>query len=416
MAILFEPEYLKQEIEELLKFCEEYDIECFFDGEDYVEQNEEDSDKEEEEEPIVYKYETATSLILPRSEYELDFNYSLRDILILVEQAKNSKFIDNYRLVGEKTALIRVTSDYRDLSVIPDRDVSTEINLRDSNYKIDIIQGLTSFNLRLTMEDMYNKYVPPIDENDIFISISSDTRIHENDLNIIFDSYFFELKSTYNIEIHKDPWTYELWDEEEEQGQAGDELKLRPLIQGKGIEEVLEIYRTVFNTDHPEQQILGFSRVIEYVSQTVIRKDLIEKTVVKLSTTRALNPDANYILELGKIYEEHKNLRKDYLAFKITIETCCDLYDLVSIAPKFLKKTKRITIQSSAEDQKKALEEIASSISSTRNMYAHAKTNYDLKGDECPSEQAYEFSHLMDIISQQIIRWFSRQQEDLRII
>lgn len=49
-------------------------------------------------------------------------------------------------------------------------------------------------------------------------------------------------------------------------------------------------------------------------------------------------------------------------------------------------------------------------------MYAHAKTNYDLKGDECPSEQAYEFSHLMDIISQQIIRWFSRQQEDLRII
>ncbi|KON85449.1 hypothetical protein AF332_00215 [Sporosarcina globispora] len=156
--------------------------------------------------------------------------------------------------------------------------------------------------------------------------------------------------------------------------------------------------------------------MIEYVSQTVIRKDLIEKTVSKLSSLRALTPDANYILELWKIYEEHKNLRKDYLAFKITIETCCDVFELVSVAPNFLKKTKKITIQSSLEDQKKALEEIASSISSTRNMFAHAKTNYDLKGDECPMKYLHEFIKLMEIISQQIIRWFSRQQEDIRII
>jgi hypothetical protein len=49
-------------------------------------------------------------------------------------------------------------------------------------------------------------------------------------------------------------------------------------------------------------------------------------------------------------------------------------------------------------------------------MFAHAKTNYDLKGDECPMGDLQEFSNLMDIISQQIIRWFSRQQEDTRII
>lgn len=49
-------------------------------------------------------------------------------------------------------------------------------------------------------------------------------------------------------------------------------------------------------------------------------------------------------------------------------------------------------------------------------MFAHAKTNYDLKGDECPNEYLFEFSKLMDIISQQIIRWFSIQQDDTRII
>jgi len=412
MTVLFESETLKQELLELLIFCEKHEIYCYFDGDEYEAPIEGENENPEQ---ISYTYGTPTELILPRSDYHNEFIYKLSEVLFMVKEAKSSKLIDNYKLISEKSALIRITTINPVFSASIDMDLSTEIHIQDTNYKVDIVTGMTSFNVKLTIENMYNKYVPPINHEDMFICISTDTTLNEKDVDIIFNSYFFELNSTLGLEIHTSPWIYELWDEDEEVEKTDKGLKIRPLIQGKGIQELLEIYRTAFNTEHSEQQILTFSRVIEYVSQTVIRKDLIEKTVSKLSSSRALTPDANYVLELGKIYEDHKNLRKDFLAFKITIETCCDVYELVSVAPKFLKKTKRITIKSSLEDQKKALEEIASAISSTRNMYAHAKTNYDLKGDECPMQYLHEFAKLMDTISQQIIRWFSRQQQDIRI-
>lgn len=415
MPVLFEPETLEQEIEELLIFCQEHGMDCTFNGFEEYEASIEEADEDNLEQTL-YTYDTPTELILPRSEYDEEGIFKLSEILDMVEEAKNSKLIDNYILLSEKFALIRITTINTDFMNSDFMDLGTEIKIQDNYYKVDIVTGMTSFNLRLTIEEKYNKYVPPIGEDEIFIRISTATSVNEKDLDIIFNAYFFELKSTLNLEIQINPWEYELWDEAEEMDDSDKNLKLRPLIQGKGVQELLEIYKSAFNTNHPEQQILTFSRVIEYVSQTVIRKDLIEKTVLKLSSSRALSPDANYILELGKIYEEHKSLRKDYLAFKITIETCCDVYELIKVAPNYLKKTKKITLQSSSEEQKKALEEIASSISSTRNMFAHAKTNYDQKGDECPIEYFHEFAKLMNIISQQIIKWFSRQQEDTRII
>ncbi len=242
----------------------------------------------------------------------------------------------------------------------------------------------------------------------------------ETHLDVIFDSYFFELKSTFNFDIKPHPWVYELWDydesDDEEKIKQLEEKSLRPLLQGRGIKELLNIYKSAFNTSYHEQQILSFSRVIEYVSQTVIRKDLIEKTMMKLSSNRALSPDSDYILELGKIFDEHRDLGKDYQAFKITIDTCCDIFELARYAPKFLKRTNKITLDSKREQREQAFTEIVDSVTATRNMFAHAKTNYRSKGTECPVEQLEEFSQLMDIIAQQSIRWFSVQKEDNRII
>lgn len=414
MAVLFEPETLKQEIESLLEFCEEFNIDCYFDNERY---NDLIKSGEEEDEEILFTYHTTTELILPESEFDLEGVYNLSEILSMVNEAKGGKLINNFKLICERTALIRITTSHFNFidSSFSEMDLETEININDNWYKVDIEHGMNSFNLQLTMQDMYNKYVPPITEEDTYIRITSESPVDEKVLDTIFNSYFFELKSTLDFEIYIDPWEYHVWwDEDEEIDNEG--IKLRPLIEGRGIQELLEIYKSAFNTTHPEQQILAFSRVIEYVSQTVIRKDLFEKTISKLSSSRALSPDASYILELGKIFDEHRNLRNDYLAFKITIDTCCDVFELVSFAPIYLKKTNKINLHSKEDNQKKALEEIASSISSTRNMFAHAKTNYDLKGDECPKEYLQEFSKFMDIISQQIIKWFSRQPEDTRII
>ncbi|WP_342615051.1 hypothetical protein [Peribacillus frigoritolerans] len=412
MKFKFESAELEQEIEGLKEFCEIHFIHmhCFFDGEEFRLAEDDDDDDNE----FLIDYDTQTKVYLPHSIHEIEPS-PLSYILKIIDEAKNSTLIDDSKLISGNTALIRITSDKA--SVLHDfTDISTEIIISNKKFEIDMIDGISSFNIKIIAEEMFNKYFPPYYENDLFIQITSDHPIEEKDLKIIFDSYNFELKSTINLEISEDPWIYELWDDDEDHQDIDKSIKLRPLLYGNGVPELLALYNSSNNYSPPEQRILTYCRVIEYVSQTVIRKDLIEKTVTKLSSSRVLAPDANYILELGRIFEDHRGLKKDYLAFKITIGTCCDLHELVNYAPKFLKKTNKIKLESSADEQQKAFEEIASSISSTRNMFAHAKTNYEPKGDECPPDQLFEFSILIDKVAQQVIRWFSRQHEDTRII
>jgi hypothetical protein len=412
--MLFENEELENKFEDLKVICEEYGIDCYYDGLSIFEE------EEDPEDPSTLKLnaDTEITVYLPRDADEAICEFD--DLIQMVEEARQGFFLNDYTFVSGQKAYIRIGTsqfNFQD-SMFAEMNFRSNIKFEDISYDVDIIWGLNSFNFKLAEEEKYNKYVPAYSGEDIFIEIESDKKIEETHLDIIFDSYFFELKSTFNLDIRPEPWVYELWDydEVEDDDKKLEEISLRPLLQGRGIKELLSIYKSAFNTSYPEQQILSFSRVIEYVSQTVISKDLIEKTMTKLSSKRALSPDSTYILELGKIFDEHRDLGKDYQAFKITIDTCCDIFELVQYAPKFLKKTNKITLDSKTDQRDQAFTEIVDAVTATRNMFAHAKTNYKKKGTECPMEQLEEFSRLMDIIAQQTIRWFSVQKEDNRIV
>ncbi|UJF32178.1 hypothetical protein [Paenibacillus hexagrammi] len=107
---------------------------------------------------------------------------------------------------------------------------------------------------------------------------------------------------------------------------------------GKGISTVLEIYNSCNEVEDNEYRILNYTKVIEFVSQTVLRKEMLESIMKKLYSPKVLQPDATYMLELEQLYDEHRNNKKDHQAIKLTVETCCDLTDIIDIAPVFLKK------------------------------------------------------------------------------
>ncbi|WPK10750.1 hypothetical protein R6U77_12755 [Lysinibacillus louembei] len=241
--------------------------------------------------------------------------------------------------------------------------------------------------------------------------------IQKEHIEEIYLAYFFEIKTMFNIELKYHPLVdLNFFAEEEDIKEPEREIRLRPLLYGKGMKEVIDIYARGFNTTFAEHRILSFCRVIEYVSQTVIRKDLIEKATNKLSNRRVFLPDSDFILELGKIFEQHNESKKDYQAFKITVENCCDIYELVKLAPSNLKKTQKITLNSNSKQIEEAFLEIVESITATRNKLSHAKTNYRTKGGECPEENMGDFSVFLDIVAQQVIRWFGWQKEENRII
>ena len=78
-----------------------------------------------------------------------------------------------------------------------------------------------------------------------------------------------------------------------------------------------------------------------------------------------------------------------------------------AFSPVVLNRVTKINVHSKKEDRVEALKELASELSDTRNMIAHAKTNYIKKGKECPDEQMINFAKCCRLVAIQVIRWCS---------
>ncbi|MDD3024587.1 MAG: hypothetical protein PHE26_11885, partial [Syntrophomonadaceae bacterium] len=270
------------------------------------------------------------------------------------------------------------------------------------------------FGMAVVLYGEYDDYIPPILHDEYFIEISIETgEITKQEVDSIYNAYIFEIKATLNIDISENPRPelYEPYNSNDEKGG----IKLRQLILGEGTFELLKLFNSVSAHIEPEIRVLYYSKVAEYVSQTIVKKELLETVLNKLNTRRALTPDADYVIELERIFEEQRNYKKDNEALRLTIETCCDIFELAKISPVYLSKVKKISAGSLKEDRIEALREFATAMSDTRNMIAHAKTNYTKKGKECPPEQINEFADCCMVAAIQVIRWYSRQHESIKI-
>lgn len=396
---------LRQEFNYLLDFCEENDIECDFDYELFSEEGKDINE------------EWQIGILLPETE-EYEY-YPLGIILDMIATAENAKKVNASTFISKDVALYRIdSSNY--LEVFSSlSDIPGVIEIVDGNeYHIEIIEGLTSYGFAITMKGDYDEVFPPVDFDDSFIEIKCyNGEIDEKIIESLVQAYIFEVKSTLGIEIQINPRQYADPLEKEEINSRSEAIsRLRPLLRGKGIDGVLKLYNSSLSIENGEFLILTYTKVIEYVSQTVIQEDLISSVSKKLSSPKALMPDAGYILGLDQIFEKHRNNKKEQLAIRLTLQTCCDITEIISFAPSFLKNTKKLIKDSSEENKQKAIEEIAAAINQTRNMFAHAKTNYVKKGNECPENQLDEFAKCMDILAQQVIRWFAREHENNRVV
>jgi len=188
-------------------------------------------------------------------------------------------------------------------------------------------------------------------------------------------------------------------------------------MTGKGVTDLCALYTKVVSTPDPEIQILYATKVVEYVSQTVVRKKSLESLRAKLLTPGALNPDACFLTELQTIAAKNARITsEDKEAIKQTIITCCDATELARLAPSFLSEFHGRTLVSDQQTQRTALGNFANSLYSTRNSIAHAKANYEATGNECPTEDLPLFAECAKAAAQMAVRWFDTIGEDMRIV
>jgi hypothetical protein len=134
-----------------------------------------------------------------------------------------------------------------------------------------------------------------------------------------------------------------------------------------------------------------------------------------LQSPAALNPSANYILELEALFAEESTYRKDREAVALTACTCCEATELAKVCPPFLKELRNVSGSTKRKEKDAALATFAKALYSTRNSIAHAKANYDPTGDECPREELAAFSRCAKVAAQQVVRWYAARPEAERV-
>lgn len=353
---------------------------------------------------------------------------TLREFIDLINETKSAKLIDNTKCITKKRCLIRVTAhNYKDISTLDilhnkeKRVFKIESNLDEINFSCSLISEFTIFGFMVHFADDYDKYNPSILSDDMFVEVIYDKSMSIVQIDKIFNSYIFEINASHDIKVEVNPRPTGYFDEVEEEQIIAKSFILRPLLFGKGIDELLKLYNIgIQNYDY---SIIQYTKVIEYVSQTVIREEITNKAQSKLLSPKALCPDANYIKELEQMFVDFKQkFDSDRSAIKITIKTCCDILEVIGCSPKFLKKIKSLkdNLQKNKADKESLLESaydlLADSISDTRNYIAHAKANYNLKGNECPESEKEAFVDMLRILAIQTIRWYSTTYEGRRIV
>ncbi|WP_145318627.1 hypothetical protein [Paenibacillus xylanexedens] len=164
----------------------------------------------------------------------------------------------------------------------------------------------------------YDSYFPPVLYEDLFIEITSERQITEELIEELSQAYMFELSSSLNIKLFYSPRP--VYFELEYELQEGEEkARLRPLVARRGNKELYQIYNSCASIEDPEILVLMYTKVIEYVSQTVVRRELLDSVMTKLYSPKTLSPDAGYVLELEKLFDELGNFKKDKEAIRLTI-------------------------------------------------------------------------------------------------
>lgn len=424
----FISEELKERFENTIKYVGEKH-EIYIEGFEYKNGS---FDLEETDADDITIIDETYELSIYLDESESECQISVNNFIDLIEESKNAKIIDNYKCLSQKRILIKIEGiTYDDTMFLESllnnpiyKIPSIESNIDGNKVTCSIISGVTIFGIVTNFNQNYSSIYPSVFDTDKFIEIYfHNNQLTNTQIDTIFNAFLFELSATLGINVQVD-YRYDISQNVNEcDGWEYPPSRIRPLIYGEGIDELLELFNDANrHTENYNYSIIQYTKIIEYVSQTVINEDITEKAMKKLSSSKSLQPDANFIKELENLFVDNKDTySKDKNAIKITLEKCCDFDEVFDLAPKYLKKVdsykNNITNPKfNIEDgRKKAFEELCEAVSNTRNALSHAKANYTTKGNECPDKYKEEYMRMIRLIAIQVIRWYSNLSETNRI-
>lgn len=409
----FEPAELRERLSRAFASWREFmDIEWYsIDEEDF----DDSSDVTITEDTLV------TDLSLPRTDES--FSLTVKELLQWDEELSSSKLIARSELRTPKRTLVYVSPRDELAHSVSMSDLEFpvhEVLINGHPFKISMRIGVTLFGMKIAQEGTHEKWCPPCSSQDRFIEILYDID-DQNAVQSLVDSYLFELDTSLGVRFARDryeepasPDWVEQWEAQVEKLRAS--MRLRPLLHGSGMKELLRLFNSASDSSDLEIVVLGYTKVIEYIAATVIKLQSHGVIRTRLLSSEAMKPDAAFIDGLISLVDDQRVFQKDSEAIKLAIETCCDAGILSKYSPNCVSELKRVSSASKPEEIKRALHKFSDCLTATRNQIVHAKTNYTAKGAECPESQLEQLAECARLACQQSIRWFANIPEEFRVL
>lgn len=188
---------------------------------------------------------------------------------------------------------------------------------------------------------------------------------------------------------------------------------------------LLKMYRQAAGVEDPEIQFLQYYKIIEYVSPVVARFVAYEQLNKKLDLLPAIKRDYKFLESIISVVQKYdKDMRDNALAASV-IENCVDVLPLYEMLPERLRKIVKgdvklqkdsLTCVEVSDVQLRGIKgNIATILYATRNSIVHAKSNYEVTGNEMTAEELPTGNEIMKIIARSIINWNQRQVEGFRV-
>lgn len=354
---------------------------------------------------------------------------SVADLIALADELPKSELVDHLMCVGPTRAFVRIEptneAAYRLVNHLMTFVAPTprRFEIASGDITLALVNGYTPFAIHMMKLGEYDDDAyPTYHDNDLFVEVRYPLGTREESWRPLLPAFLFEVNEQTGMAFsptRRAPYA-ELWPQEYDADhylEHLDALRLRPLMSGPGMESLLRLYeRAIGRENDLEQHFVGFVKVMEYVSATVVNIERNTQVRRRLLSQRALSPDALFIRDLVQLIESQRLFKKDSEALRLTIETCCDPVELARFAPPHQKALAALKEASPASDRKKALDGLSATLSATRNMFSHAKANYTLTGEECLEVELPQLIECARAAAQQCVRWFAHSDVSLRII
>lgn len=347
--------------------------------------------------------------------------FEVDDFIDSVEEIRTIEIIDSSYI---KTKLSRYyivsANDFTDEHILSFHSLYTkgkgyQINLIDES----LIVGMAATKLKEYESDNWGTITPYI-SIEIEYETENDILSKEAEENLI-NSYIFEVADTVNIALTfseiRNP-IYDLTDitGEIEEGDIESLRELEPYNIG------MEFFVSAIQIKDQELKFLNFYKVLEHFSPIAVNIEANELMRKKLDARKSSFEDGDYIRSIFTLANSMRDRYNDEDLIKASFNTCFDFVGLFPKLPASLKKKIKSSIQVKDLDYSTDKQKLTTAcniagkiIYKTRNKVVHAKSNFNLTGDEIQPSEYDELNKFMKEASSQTIRWHTRQPSHLKL-